>query len=511
MANKHALVVDDSKVGRLSVKKKLEAFGVQVETAESGHEALDFLARQRPDMIFMDHQMPDMDGFEVTRRIKSSPDTRDIPVVIVSGSDEEAFVREARSHGAYDAICKPPADDVLAALLKTLAEAAAQQPVPAAAAATPTVLDPTAVQSLLDGALADFRQRIYGDLVADLQAWLTSEGDRERQAQADREMSQDGRIAQLGEALAGLSHEVAASAAHAAHWGVLENRLRALEAEGPRPVPPDLDEWLAEVERRVAPRLDRLCDEVRASVEDRATQAHLDGLRESLTGLLGDAQKGIRVDLEDLRHRVLALDQAGEDPAAQWTVRLESVEARLLGDLGAQGQQMDRLAQDVAGLTARTETLEASRDEARAAPADTSDVPRGPHAPTMEMEAWVERLVDQRLEQREATHVPPTPSQSGQVTEADSGEAMAEAMAAMQSELDALRTQWSEERIQQVLAQALAAGGQPDSPVQAAGSDVARWQSEVDQLKARVKRLTLGMVVGGATLLAALVALVLTR
>ena len=85
MHDLRALVVDDSKVGRLTMLKKLEAIGVKVDLTESGQQALDYLAQNQPDLIFMDHMMPDMDGFEVTRGIKAAPATRNIPVFIVTG------------------------------------------------------------------------------------------------------------------------------------------------------------------------------------------------------------------------------------------------------------------------------------------------------------------------------------------------------------------------------------------------------------------------------------------
>ena len=87
MHDLRALVVDDSKVGRLTMLRKLETLGIRVDMAESGHQALESLEQSRPDLIFMDHMMPDMDGFEATRRIKASPVFRDIPAVIVSGND----------------------------------------------------------------------------------------------------------------------------------------------------------------------------------------------------------------------------------------------------------------------------------------------------------------------------------------------------------------------------------------------------------------------------------------
>lgn len=141
MHNVHALVVDDSKVGRMTMSKKLEGMGIRVSLAESGQEALDFLALTRPDMIFMDHMMPEMDGFEATRRIKADPLTQDIPVIIVSGNDEAEFVRQARQLGAIDVFAKPPASEALEQLIATLSAQPAPQP-----AALPPGPDPVHVE-----------------------------------------------------------------------------------------------------------------------------------------------------------------------------------------------------------------------------------------------------------------------------------------------------------------------------------------------------------------------------
>ena len=68
-----ALIVDDSKVVQFKLKRMLEARGLGVDTASSGHEALDFLKSHAPDVIFMDFMMPDMDGYEVTGMITANP------------------------------------------------------------------------------------------------------------------------------------------------------------------------------------------------------------------------------------------------------------------------------------------------------------------------------------------------------------------------------------------------------------------------------------------------------
>ncbi len=174
MHDLRALVVDDSKVGRLTMLKKLEAMGVKVDLAESGRQALDYLARQRPDVIFMDHMMPDMDGFEVTRRIKASPATRDIPVIVVSGNEDEAFFRDARASGASDAIAKPPANEVLETLLASLprrvVEAPAEPaPQPKGVEATPAPsVDMAEVRALVERLIGTAVAQLRDDFMAEL-------------------------------------------------------------------------------------------------------------------------------------------------------------------------------------------------------------------------------------------------------------------------------------------------------------------------------------------------------
>ncbi|MDH5471040.1 MAG: response regulator, partial [Gammaproteobacteria bacterium] len=78
MANRLALVVDDSRSARVSLKRMLEQHNMEVDTLESAPEALDYLSNHTPDVIFMDHMMPDMDGFEAVEAIKGNPDTATI-------------------------------------------------------------------------------------------------------------------------------------------------------------------------------------------------------------------------------------------------------------------------------------------------------------------------------------------------------------------------------------------------------------------------------------------------
>ena len=79
-----ALVVDDSMLIRYTVCRFLEERGFRVESATHGVEALEILARVRPDVIFTDIQMPKMSGSELITALKSKPETANIPIIIVA-------------------------------------------------------------------------------------------------------------------------------------------------------------------------------------------------------------------------------------------------------------------------------------------------------------------------------------------------------------------------------------------------------------------------------------------
>ena len=102
------LVVDDNDQGR----ELLEAYvqdlpGVAVISAVDGAEALEAVAREHPDLILLDIMMPRMSGFEVCRRLKLDPATRDIPVVMVTALNEIADHEKGIECGCDDFLSKP--------------------------------------------------------------------------------------------------------------------------------------------------------------------------------------------------------------------------------------------------------------------------------------------------------------------------------------------------------------------------------------------------------------------
>lgn len=106
MATKRALIVDDSKSARFALKRMLKELNLDVDTAESANDALEYLESHQPDVIFMDHMMPGMDGFEAVKRIKNNPDTVFIPIMMYTSKGGDLYLSQARALGAVGIIPK---------------------------------------------------------------------------------------------------------------------------------------------------------------------------------------------------------------------------------------------------------------------------------------------------------------------------------------------------------------------------------------------------------------------
>ena len=114
------LVVDDVPANVKLLEARLSAEYFDVLTASNGAEALAICARAECDIILLDVMMPDMDGFEVCRRLKSNPATHFIPVVIVTALDSPADRVRGLDAGADDFLTKPVSDVVLIARVRSL-------------------------------------------------------------------------------------------------------------------------------------------------------------------------------------------------------------------------------------------------------------------------------------------------------------------------------------------------------------------------------------------------------
>src|SRR2546430_14997055 len=114
------LVVDDVPANVKLLEARLSAEYFDVLTASNGAEALDLCSRSECDIILLDVMMPDMDGFEVCRRLKSNPATHYIPVVIVTALDSPSDRVRGLEAGADDFLPKPVSDIVLIARVRSL-------------------------------------------------------------------------------------------------------------------------------------------------------------------------------------------------------------------------------------------------------------------------------------------------------------------------------------------------------------------------------------------------------
>jgi CheY-like chemotaxis protein len=112
MGAKRALIVDDSRSARAFLSRILEKYEIDVDAAESAEQAIEYLGHHRPDVIFMDHQMPGMDGFQAVQVIKNNPRTAMIPIMMYTSQEGELFLGQARALGAVGVLPKQikPAD-----------------------------------------------------------------------------------------------------------------------------------------------------------------------------------------------------------------------------------------------------------------------------------------------------------------------------------------------------------------------------------------------------------------
>ena len=101
------LIVDDNPQNTELLQAYLETLECEIRIAVDGVDALENINARLPDIVLLDIMMPRMSGFEVCRRIKDNPKTRDIPVVIVTALNEMGDVEKGIDSGADDFLSKP--------------------------------------------------------------------------------------------------------------------------------------------------------------------------------------------------------------------------------------------------------------------------------------------------------------------------------------------------------------------------------------------------------------------
>ena len=105
--SKRILVEEDQADNRQIIRDMLAATDYEITEAEDGEQALAAIAKQRPDLILMDIQLPVMDGYEATRRIKADPALRSIPIIAVTSYALSGEEKKARAAGCDEYVPKP--------------------------------------------------------------------------------------------------------------------------------------------------------------------------------------------------------------------------------------------------------------------------------------------------------------------------------------------------------------------------------------------------------------------
>jgi DNA-binding response OmpR family regulator len=123
------LVVDDSEMNRDTLARRLRQQGSNITMAENGKEALKILSKQTFDLVLLDIMMPEVDGYTVLKKIKSSETLQHIPVIMISALEEIDSVMRCLEMGADDYLTKP-FDPVLlkAAIARSLSKSQSARP-----------------------------------------------------------------------------------------------------------------------------------------------------------------------------------------------------------------------------------------------------------------------------------------------------------------------------------------------------------------------------------------------
>jgi len=114
------LIVDDNVQNLELLQAYLEELDVETIPANDGPEALELVSKQKPDLILLDIMMPRMSGFEVCKRLKNDPKTRNIPIIMVTALNEFGDIERGIDSGTDDFVSKPVNKLELLARVRTM-------------------------------------------------------------------------------------------------------------------------------------------------------------------------------------------------------------------------------------------------------------------------------------------------------------------------------------------------------------------------------------------------------
>jgi len=120
MSRGKILVVDDEPTNRMILGAQLRHLGYEIVEAADGREAVTLAQETRPDIVFMDIMMPEMDGYEATRRIKADAGDRYLPVIFLTALTAEEDMVKGLETGGDDFLIKPVSFAMLQARLNAV-------------------------------------------------------------------------------------------------------------------------------------------------------------------------------------------------------------------------------------------------------------------------------------------------------------------------------------------------------------------------------------------------------
>lgn len=123
-----ALIVDDSSTARIILARLLEKADLNTRGVGSAEEALSLLQHEHFDLIFLDHLLPGMNGFQALEKLKSKSETRDIPVFMYTSQNADRYLQDAKAKGAAGVIGKQVEREQLVQMIDAILDADNHQP-----------------------------------------------------------------------------------------------------------------------------------------------------------------------------------------------------------------------------------------------------------------------------------------------------------------------------------------------------------------------------------------------
>jgi DNA-binding response OmpR family regulator len=117
---KRVVIVDDEAIVCEALRLALEHDGFAATAVDDGRRALDVIHEQKPDLVVLDLYMPGVDGREIARALKSDPQTRQIRILLLTGSSEAVDVVTGLDAGAADYVAKPIGTEELIAKIRRM-------------------------------------------------------------------------------------------------------------------------------------------------------------------------------------------------------------------------------------------------------------------------------------------------------------------------------------------------------------------------------------------------------